>query len=194
MTYKYPGPVRMPARRSTQRGVVLIIALIVLVAMTLAGVGMMRSVDTNSLIAGNLAFKNAATGAGDAALESARSWLQTQTAGTLEENNAALGYFANWQPTFAPGLFDWNGSSKLVGTDPSGNTLSYVVHRMCNESGKSINATDCAKVAKSQVGVSKGTPAYGLKTPKATALVFYRITARITGPKYTVSYVQAFVY
>jgi len=49
-----------------QRGVVLLITLIILVAMTLAGIGMMRSVDTGSIIAGNLAFRQAAANAGDA--------------------------------------------------------------------------------------------------------------------------------
>lgn len=49
-----------------QRGVVLFIALIILVAMTLAGIGMMRSVDTGSMIAGNLAFKQATLNASDA--------------------------------------------------------------------------------------------------------------------------------
>jgi Tfp pilus assembly protein PilX len=50
----------------SQRGVVLLIALIMLVAMTLAGIGMMRSVDTGSVIAGNLAFKQATLNASDA--------------------------------------------------------------------------------------------------------------------------------
>jgi hypothetical protein len=50
----------------SQRGVVLLIALIILVAMTMAGIGMMRSIDTGSVIAGNLAFKQATTNAGDA--------------------------------------------------------------------------------------------------------------------------------
>ena len=48
-----------------QRGVVLLIALIILVAMTLAGIGMMRSVDTGSVIAGNLAFQQATMQAND---------------------------------------------------------------------------------------------------------------------------------
>ncbi len=48
-----------------QRGVVLLIALIVLVAMTLAGIGMMRSIDTTTLIAGNVAFKQTTIQAGD---------------------------------------------------------------------------------------------------------------------------------
>jgi Tfp pilus assembly protein PilX len=51
--------------RRAQQGVVLFIALIVLVAMSLAGIALMRSVDTNVLIAGNLAFRQGATMAGD---------------------------------------------------------------------------------------------------------------------------------
>lgn len=49
-----------------QRGVVLLITLIILVAMTLAGIGMMRSVDTGSIVAGNMAFRQATASAGDA--------------------------------------------------------------------------------------------------------------------------------
>jgi Tfp pilus assembly protein PilX len=185
----------MRAPRNTQRGVVLFIALIVLVAMTLAGLGMMRSVDTNNLIAGNLAFKNAATSAGDAAIEAARTWIAAKTPGQLETNQPALGYFANWDPTFDPSKFDWAGSSQLVGTDTvQNNTIRYVAHRMCNESDKSINATNCAKVANSSVGTSKGLPGYGNRRPKVNSLAFYRITAKIEGPKFTVSYLQAFVY
>ena len=46
-------------RTRAQQGVILFIALIVLVAMSLAGIALMRSVDTNVLIAGNLAFRQA---------------------------------------------------------------------------------------------------------------------------------------
>lgn len=63
-TNRYHG-VKMKTRNS-QHGVVLLITLIILVAMTLAGIGMMRSVDTGSIIAGNLAFRQATANAGDA--------------------------------------------------------------------------------------------------------------------------------
>ena len=194
MTSPGPKSARIRAPQSTQRGVVLFIALIVLVAMTLAGLAMMRSVDANNLIAGNLAFKNAASSAGDAAIESARTWLTAQTPGQLEANQIGSGYFANWQPTFDPNTFDWSGSSQLVGTDSYGNTIYYVAHRMCNESAKSINATICAKVVDSSEGTSRGLPLYGVKQPKVSSLAFYRITAKIEGPKFTVSYIQAFIY
>lgn len=44
----------------------MIIALIILVAMTLAGIGLMRSADTGNMIAGNMAFRQAALNATDA--------------------------------------------------------------------------------------------------------------------------------
>ena len=192
MTSLNPKMSRIRATRSAQRGVVLFIALIVLVAMTMAGLAMMRAVDTNNMIAGNLAFKNAAASAGDAAVEAARTWLTAKTPGQLELDQA--GYFANWQPSFDPKTFNWTASGTLVGTDNYGNTIYYVAHRMCNESAKSIDATDCVKVATVSVGSTKGGGSYGSAPLAGTSLVFYRITARIEGPKFTVSYIQAFTY
>ena len=192
MTSLDPKTARIGVTRSAQRGVVLFIALIVLVAMTMAGLAMMRAVDTNNLIAGNLAFKSAAVSAGDAAVEAARTWLTAKTPGQLEADQA--GYFANWQPSFDPKTFDWTGSGTLVGTDNYGNTIYYVAHRMCNESAKSIDATDCVKVATVSVGSTKGGGSYGNAPLSGTSLVFYRITAKIAGPKFTVSYIQAFIY
>ena len=180
-----------PARR--QRGAVLFIALIVLVAMTLAGLALMRSVDTGNLIAGNLAFRNAATHAGDAGLEAARGWLMGKSAGELQAD-AATGYFANWQEQFDPKTFNWLGQGVTVGTDSIGNTTHYVVHRMCRESGKSIDATDCTKVTAVSVGSTKGGGGYGMTPLSGASLPYFRITTKVVGPKNTVSYVQAFVY
>ena len=183
---------RAPLRRA-QQGVVLFIALIVLVAMTMAGIAVMRSVDTNVLIAGNLAFRNAALSAADAGIESARDWLTLQPPGDLI-NDQLPGYFANWQDTFNPTTFDWAGDSLLVGTDPNGNEIRYIVHRMCAESAKTVDGTDCFKVATSTSGSSQGTGSYGVTPLSGSAQPYYRITARVEGPRNTVSYVQAFVY
>lgn len=54
-----------------QRGVVLFFALIALVAMSLAAVALIRSVDTSTLIAGNLAFKQATKNSAEAGIEAA---------------------------------------------------------------------------------------------------------------------------
>lgn len=58
-----------------QRGVVLLITLIVLVAMMLAGIGMMRSIDTTTMIAGNVAFREATLQAGDSGMNTAFATL-----------------------------------------------------------------------------------------------------------------------
>ena len=49
------GAGRMPVRMSRQRGVVLFIALIVMVAMSLAAIALMRSVDTTTAVIGSWA-------------------------------------------------------------------------------------------------------------------------------------------
>ena len=185
-------PVYGPLRKA-QHGVVLVISLIVLVAMTLAGVGMMRSVDTNVLIAGNLAFRNAAMSAADAGIESARGWLSAQTGGTLVNDNLP-GYFANWQDSFNPGAFNWNAQGALVGTDSNGNEIRYIVHRMCAESAKTVDGTDCFKIASASSGSTKGGGSYGQTPLSGTATPYYRITTRVMGPRNTVSYTQAFIY
>ena len=68
---------RYPARRTAQRGVSLLFALMALAAMLLAAVALVRSVDSGALVLGNLGFKQEATQAADRAAEVARAWLLT---------------------------------------------------------------------------------------------------------------------
>src|SRR5437879_13137562 len=62
-------------RRRRQRGVTLFIALIVLVAMTMAAVAMMRSVDTATVVAGDIGFRQSAVNAADQGVQAAYAWL-----------------------------------------------------------------------------------------------------------------------
>ena len=188
------------APRRAQHGVILFIALIVLVAMSLAGVALMRSVDTNVMIAGNLAFRQGATLAGDRAFEDpidgARAFLlNPANKELLKADQSAPYYWANWQS----GVniltnFDWFGAGvKVLPDDGSGNEVRYVIHRMCKLAG-SQDAADavCVKVpsAGSDAG-TRGTVAYGVQVLPGTSSVYYRVSARIQGPRNTVSYVQA---
>src|SRR3989441_7644236 len=58
-----------------QRGVVLFIALIVMVAMSLAAIALIRSVDTTSQVIGNLAFRQASILPANFAIEDAAAGL-----------------------------------------------------------------------------------------------------------------------
>jgi len=54
-----------------EKGLALLVAMIALVAMSLAGIALVRSIDTNTMIAGNLAFRQGATLSADAGTETA---------------------------------------------------------------------------------------------------------------------------
>jgi Tfp pilus assembly protein PilX len=195
---------RAPAR--SQRGVVVFIALIVLVAMMLAGVAMMRASGGAILTAGNLAFRQNATAAGDRGLEVARAWLNAQGPVTLQTTIAASGYCETWQPDFKP--FDpatWTactgGTSPTItvqnaGADAAGNTVTYVIHRMCRMTGVvgTTGGQECVTVSDPGKGGPKRALEGGEKALVGATQPYYRVTARIQGPKNTVSYVQTMLY
>jgi Tfp pilus assembly protein PilX len=194
------------ARR--ERGVVLLIALIVLVAMTLAGLGMMRSIDTGTIVAGNIGFREAAVATGDTGIERARTWLMANTA-SLNIDQPTAGYYSTRQDSLditgnrteggTDGV-DWGGSDpsqpvkavSLGAVDSSGNTVFYIIHRLCSVPG-SVNAANqsCATVAVAGTGSTQDAPTYSAYALAIQNLAYFRVTARVNGPKNTVSYVQA---
>lgn len=191
--------------RKAQQGVILFVALIVLVAMSLTGIALIRSVDTNVLIAGNLAFRQGATAAADWGIESARTYLKTTLAANkaaLDGDNPAAAYYATWQTgldlvgtTTSP--FGWSGSSQLVGTDSAGNEVRYVLHRMCEASGATTAANaNCVKASGSggatgADGSTKATVSYSALALPSSTVVYYRVTVRVLGPRNTLAFVQA---
>jgi Tfp pilus assembly protein PilX len=210
-----------PSAHSQQRGIVLIIALIVLVAMMLAGVAMVRSVDTTTIIAGNLAFRQSATNSADAAAETAITWLETRyvvdavgrrtavinpvtNQPWTERDDVANGYYAAGNlPQYLPAANEsWDafwtkaGGLAVQATAPTpdaiGNQNSYVIHRLCQNVGDPTSGANCAS---SPVLISyAGNEQEAGKDQIASSLgVYYRITVRSQGPRGTVSYIQAIV-
>ncbi len=185
-----------------QRGVVLFIALIILVAMSLAGIALMRSVDTGTIIAGNLAFRQSTSYVGDLGVEAARAWLKDPGLPNLESTSTANAYCAIWDPVNL-GNIDGScaGTSKEVTSPsafapPAGYTVRYVIHRLCDAAGNPANIK-CVKAvgtASASTGGGKGAAAYGsyaLSTPVAAV---YRVTVQVTGPRSSRSFVQAVVF
>jgi Tfp pilus assembly protein PilX len=207
-------------RMIKQRGVVLFFALVALLVMSLAAVALIRSVDTSTMIAGNLAFKQAATSSSDAGIEAAVAWLAgveaantalnvlNNAAHPFNSDNAAAGYYSNTNSALIltadtwGGVASWtNANSVLVLPDPdsSGNTVRYVIQRMCRTANQPIQAADCLFSGALQDNNGQNIPlpqevCQGAGCPVAGQTPQIRITARTTGPKNTVSYVQAFVY
>lgn len=193
-----------------QQGVALLMALIVLVAMTLAGLAMMRSVDTSSLVAGNLAFKQSAAVSADAGVETAIAWVHARpteltrdagTSGYWSSSQAALDLTGNDTPEANDDL-NWNDTSKVVqlAVDAAGNQVSYVIHRLCDVTGE-FDPGRCATVPTphppplGSIGILRPMLTYQPPPESAATgwLAMYRITVRVVGPRSNVSFVQAVI-
>lgn len=220
-----------------QRGMVLIIALIILVAMTLAGIGMMRSVDTGSMIAGNLAFRQATLNVSDAGTSAAFNALMAVANSNNTNDKAILNYDGNnTQPCSNapgatavvagvavctggnisfPGYFsspinacevtgalpcatnwwtiaaNWAGAPTVAVPDVN-TTVQYLIHRMCQTPNSPPNTT-AATCQTYMPPVTGGSHTPGAPMITSPPIYYYRITVRVTGPRNTVSVVQAMV-
>lgn len=188
--------------RAKQAGVTLVITLIVLVAMTLATIALMRSVDTTNIIAGNLAFQRATALAADAGTEEAirvtLPFLKASNQFASATCASGLGYNFFYEPNLEPpnpgATWEtwWNGRvtkgcTKTLPQDALGNTVSYVIERLCN------TATDCL-LSPPESGVCIGCDIGNSgQVPIGPKFQYYRITSRSDGPRNTVSYVQTII-
>ena len=191
--------------RRSQEGVVLFIALIVMVAMTLAGIALMRSVDTSVFVAGNVAFKQAAISVADRGTQEAAAWLGANSSGpTLHSTNTAQGYYSSRPVGGDPDWFDINswGDAVMVNggaADASGNIVRYVVHRMCTlpdlayNANVGLQANECGLYFPTTTAAVGGSMAVGSPLFIGTPQIYYRITTRVDGPRDTVSIIQSSV-
>lgn len=198
-----------------QRGVVLLISLVILVALSIGGVALMRSVDTTLMITGNLAFQQAATRSGESGVEDAiRSVLQSSTPSALFNNDFSKGYAAStpatessanwweayWAATINPTPISMPVSTKscvdrvcVLPTDAAGNTVSYTIHRMCLAAGDpGMTDSGCTSHVPKTTKTGGGQGADDSKFAVQTQY-FYRITSRVVGPRNTISYIQTIV-
>ena len=182
-----------------QSGVVLLIALIVLIAMTLSALSLIRSVGTTNLISGNLAFRESAVLSSEHATESALNDVLipgSEVGKTTLHNDIADYYWAkradpaadqNWE-TFWNSLVE-DGDCSRGAEDVAGNHASYVIHRLCEKSGPPAVAK-CSEPPLTSHDDSKGIS--GELSAKKKQ-VYYRITSRVCGPRNTVIYTQTIV-
>ena len=88
------GRTRPTRRNGRQAGVVLFIALLALVVLSVGAIALIRAVDADATIAGNLAFKRATVLAADIGLDVARATLASQMS-NLDQDAASAGYYAS---------------------------------------------------------------------------------------------------
>ncbi len=191
-----------------QHGIVLLIALTVLVAMSLAGVALMRSVDNTVVIAGNISFKQASLQVSDRGGRDGLAWLSVKYAcnpgpcngaTVLSNDDPSNGYYSA-RPPSEPDWFDsatWASAYTTNGglPDASGNTVRYLVHRMCALPGLLENEANqsCSKYFPPSQRVDSNSRAVGQTAYQGFFQMYYRITTRVDGPRNNVTVTQTAV-
>jgi Tfp pilus assembly protein PilX len=205
MIAQRPGHLSRAKRRSgdRQKGVVLLVALIVLVALMLASVSLVRSVDTANVVAGNLAFKQASVQAADFGIETAVTALPNIVATSLDTDKTSSNYRyyatrriedTNGVPTAmavggdpaAAAPIDWN--QVPVADTRAGNTVRVVIDRLCVGPAPVVDPVASCFHEASSDGASQSI---NKQVFTSVTMVYYRVTVRVTGPRNTVSMVQA---
>lgn len=207
--------------RSGQQGLVLVLALIVLGAMSLAAVGLMRGVLGGNRVAGNLAFQQAAVQAADVGIERAVAWLEQQSRATVPPAGAASGAAAvpstrlnnHIEATYA----DPNSYSATRSDPDFSLGQTWESFWQAQEGAKRVNklAADangnqvsyaihrlCSQVGPPQTANCDSSPTTrsgqgnsrgNVPTVNAPSAVYYRITVRVQGPRNATSFIQAVV-
>jgi len=162
----------LPPLQHRSTGVSLLFALLSLVALSLAAVALVRSVDTGSLVLGNLTLKQDATIVSDQASNVAIKWLNDHIA-SLDNDSANDGYHAtsnedldvtgqqipndgtpralvNWDLNNCAYAADiTNANCKITPSsvfEVNGNKVNYVILRLCDTTGGANDAgNSCAK-------------------------------------------------
>jgi type IV pilus assembly protein PilX len=187
---------------------VLFVSLIVMVAMSLAAIALIRSVDTTNAIVGNLAFRLASILPANASIEQAASALFSDAdIGDIVHipdktiDVPAQNYFACRR-----GLASCSGSAEDARGVPAelqkkstalaltkrfdaldtDTHVTYLIERMCLATGPATTGNCDLVPPKGNPGDTLGDANFG-----GGSVPFYRVTVRVDGPKNTASFVQA---
>jgi type IV pilus assembly protein PilX len=212
-----PTRIAIPTGNTTssrrQHGVVLFIALIVMVAMSLAAIALIRSVDTTNAIVGNLAFRMASILPANASIEQAASALFSdadiadivhipdKTISVPAENyfacrqglplcggsaEDARGVPAVLQKSSTASALPKQFDASETATAAINTRVTYLIERMCTEPG-------AATIGRCDLVPPKGNPGDTLGDINfgGVSIPFYRVTVRVDGPQNTTSFVQA---
>ncbi len=199
--------------RNKQQGVVLVIALIALVAISLAGVALMRTVDTGNVVAGNIAFNEAANQMADVGAESAYVVIDSNRVAANPGSNcqAVPPCPAYYYPNYAPldpvsklptsPSTTWSPLTEvLLPGETAGNGsyhVQYLIERMCQGTGVSgaYSTTVSDPLNRATFAACNAVPAYSQTTGlpiSGIGKLYFRITVQVTGPKNTRSLAQYF--
>lgn len=170
--------------RPAERGVTVLMTLVLLTVMLLGGVAMARLGEVSTLASGNAAYREGAVQASEVGINSAFVAIQ---AIANEELDAGNWYFAKAQTLNASGVpttADWTAAPELTAGRYS---VRYVVERLCTGVGAITDPVrQCVNKIKKPIRSYAGGP-----EPDPPTAKLYRVTVRVTGPRDTQTFVQS---
>lgn len=206
--------------RTRQRGMSLLFSLLALAALSLAAVALIRSVETGSLVIGNIGFKQDATAAASQGAEAAITWLRANVGSNLHTDKVASGYYAASRDALdvtgqgstaaTRAVVDWAGNqctvydnfgsciraSAELSLNSGANRARYLITRLCASEGDPT-AVDCAFPLRSATtaGGNKGVVDYkaGKAAVAVSTLQYYRIVVRSQSARGTVAFTETIV-
>ena len=214
MTTHRNALVRRAGSKTRQRGVVLFVALIAMVVLSLAAVALIRSVDTGTSIAGNLAAKQGTLGPINYAVERAVDALFQGGPGSIADpfnHDIAKNYYANIQPLGKPNgvpailfgplplaIYDASFQKYDDPSTVSKYSVRWVIERLCQGSAPApgpyfgdpltptgLQACDLMVPKVATAGTAME------ELPSVPPVPLYRVSIRVDGPANTVTYAQA---
>ncbi len=208
--------------RKAQQGASLLFALMALVIMSLGAMALTRSVDSGSLIMGNLSFKQDTIVTASAGTEQAIAWLQNNINNPiLNADQPASGYYASSLDKLDPTgtkttaankrpVVNWDGNclglsslayehcdiTPFQGTAVNGNRIRWVITRLCDSVGPASGANLCLRPSSGggSSGMERGELTAGGRISGGANSPYYRVVVRVEGPRSTASYTETLIH
>lgn len=165
--------------RNTERGATLLVAMVVLLALTLAGVSAMYLARTDTELAGNIRFRDQATQDAETSRQAMTQYLLNSAFPPEQSLNRPTWVYPTVSTPVAIGTVDWDticNASPCKQTLPDGNIGQNIVEAL-----GPFTTTKSPGQSMSQGGKYQSS---------AGTYYHYRVTTRVSGPKGTVSLVQ----
>lgn len=189
MTAPMPMPMLISnSLRRRQRGIALPIMLIMLTVMMVSSIYLLKSSTSTTLTTANLAYDSALAKASDAGLHQAFGYLRGVNKTDLLVDQGNFGYIATMQQQWTVTSAGFWTGSLFMPVDSAGNTVEYIIHRLCNFTGPyDVLPNKCQTT--SPRPDAPGPRGYGetLKIDAnnldSAAQIHYLVTARVIGPR-----------
>lgn len=180
-----------------QQGVALPVMLIILVVMLVSSIYLLKSSNSSTLSASNMAYDSALSKAADLGLHQGFQYIQAQALANkklLEKDDIDNGYMATYDTSKSVTSTAFWANSKTVvnaaamnGT-ATGDTVEYVIHRACLNPGNATVGNACVLTSGNPLTNNNGVAAGSSLGAGSVVYVnppqiHYIITARIYGPR-----------